>query len=81
MYMPLSNIYWFVVADKLTVKQHCQFEVITIDQEGRWQTVMTIIPVNMEGNPAGTKIIYTLNLPWLRLPVCFYSQPVEAFCG
>ena len=48
-----------------------EFEVMTVDREGGWRTVMTQTPVNMEGNPAGTKIIYLLNLPYLQLPACF----------
>ena len=42
--------HWFVVVDKVTVKQDREFEVMTVDREGGWRTVMTQTPVNMEGN-------------------------------
>ena len=32
----LVIFYWFVVTDKVTFKQDREFEVITVDCEGRW---------------------------------------------
>ena len=64
--------HWFTVVDKVMVKQDWEFEVITVDQEGGWRAVKTQTPVNMEGNPASTKLIYTLNLPCFQLLARFY---------
>ena len=64
---PGNIFYWFVVADKVTFKQDREFEVITVDCEGRWWTAMTQTPVNMERNPAGTIIICMPNFPCLHI--------------
>ena len=46
----------------MTIKQDREFEVITVDRENSSRTVITQIPVGMEGNPAGIWLTWRATL-------------------